>query len=173
MKTSIHIAASLDGFIADANNGIHWLESLSTNPKVYSRILPFIAEVDGVVMGRKTYEQVLTFGEWSYAGKHCLVVTSSVDVPSTPMTHFIRPDAIMDRSMSLAIQRLWVVGGGDLNGYMVERGWVDELIVTVAPILLGNGKGLMASLGSHVRLHLLEMHDLADGFVELTYGLKP
>ena len=66
MKTTIHIATSLDGFVADAANSVHWLESLSSDIGVFERILPFMQAVDGVVLGRKTYEAALEYGEWPY-----------------------------------------------------------------------------------------------------------
>jgi dihydrofolate reductase len=170
MKRTIHIAISLDGFIADAQNGIHWLETLSDNPAIFSRIIPFMEAVDGVVMGRKTYDQALELGEWSYSGKPCLVVTSSIDrKPTTPDTYFIHREDVMEKATALGIQNLWVIGGGMLNGYMVSQGWVDELIVTVTPIVLGQGQGLMPTLEQHKRLKLLEVHPLVDGFVELSY----
>jgi dihydrofolate reductase len=172
MKRTIHIATSLDGFIADAHNGIEWLETISNDPGIFSRIIPFMESVDGVVMGRKTYDQALTMGEWSYSGKPALIVTSSGGKPTTPDTYFIQPDEIMDRAQALGITHLWVIGGGQLNGYMVERGWVDEMYVTVVPIVLGTGQGLMPTLGHHRKLRLLEVHTLPDGFVELSYAFK-
>ena len=169
MKTVIHIATSVDGFIADAAGGTHWLEEISNEIGVFERIIPFIRDVDGVVMGRKTYEQALTFPEWAYPGKTCLVVTSSSAAPQTPKTEFIRPDDILPKAAEHGIELLWVVGGGVLCGYMVEQGWVDELIVTVSPIVLGKGQPLMSSLGKHVLLKFKESHNLPAGFVELTY----
>ncbi|MBK9450651.1 MAG: dihydrofolate reductase family protein [Bacteroidetes bacterium] len=172
MKTTIHIATSLDGFVADAANSVHWLESLSSDIGVFERILPFMQAVDGVVLGRKTYEAALEYGEWPYRKKQCLVVTSSTAQPTTPDTYFIRPEEVMDKANALGIQHLWVVGGGQLNGYMVEQGWIDELIVTVSPIVLGNGQPLMASLGKHTLLQLFDLYPLPDGFIELSYRLQ-
>jgi dihydrofolate reductase len=172
MKRTIHIATSLDGFVADIDNGIQWLNALSTHPETSARILPFIASVDGTVMGRITYETCLAFPEWPFPGKHCLVVTRSQAQPATPTTTFVLPQEIVARAEALGIEKLWIVGGGQLNGYMISRGWVDELIVTVAPILLGKGESLAPTLESHQRLHLREVHPLADGFVELCYGLR-
>ncbi|HEX2899749.1 MAG TPA: dihydrofolate reductase family protein, partial [Bacteroidia bacterium] len=160
---------SLDGFVADAANSVRWLEDLSTNIGVFERILPFMQAVDGVVMGRKTYENALEFGEWPYNKKVCLVVTSSTAQPTTPDTYFIRPEAVKSEAERLGIQNLWIVGGGQLNGYMVEQGWVDELIVTVSPILLGSGQPLMATLGKHTHIRLFDVYPLPDGFVELSY----
>lgn len=172
MKKTIHIACSLDGFIADSENRIAWLENLSTNPEVGSRIGPFIEKADGVVMGRATYETCLAFEQWPYPDKVTLVVTSSDGPPTTPSTYFLKSDAILEKAESLGIQNLWIVGGGMLNGYMVERGWVDELYVTIAPIVLGNGRSLMASLPIATKLIFQEMHALPDGFVELSYRFR-
>jgi dihydrofolate reductase len=172
MKTTIHIATSLDGFVADTANSVHWLENLSSNIGVFERILPFMQAVDGVVLGRKTYESAMEYGEWPYRKKQCLVVTSSTAQPTTPDTYFIRPEEVMNKANALGIQHLWVVGGGQLNGYMVEQGWIDELIVTVSPILLGAGQPLMASLGKHTQIQLFDLYPLPDGFIELSYKFR-
>ncbi len=169
MKRTLHIAMSLDGYIADPNGSIAWLENASRNPEVLARIAPFIAATEVLIMGRLTYEQVLTFGEWPYASQTCIVVSSRDLQPKTPDTTVVQVEDLFAAMVATGKHNIWIVGGGQLNAYMLAHHLVDEMVVTVAPVLLGDGVKLFSQLPGEVSLRLREMHPLVDGFVELTY----
>jgi dihydrofolate reductase len=171
MKCTIHIATSLDGYIADAQGGIDWLENASHDPGVFERILPFIEASEVVVMGRLTYETCLRLGDWPYGGKKCIVVSSQNLSPSSPDTAVVRIEDLFAAMVATGAQNVWIVGGGQLNAYLMDQGLIDELIVTVVPVVLGNGIQLFSTLAHPVALKLREAHTLVDGFVELSYVL--
>jgi dihydrofolate reductase len=158
MKCTIHIAMSLDGYIADAQGSVEWLENAAKNPAIYQRILPFIVASEVLVMGRVTYEQVLGFGEWPYAGKQVIVVSNTLSAPRSPNTVVVSQDGLLQALVATGAQAVWIVGGGQLNA------------VTVVPLLLGAGTPLLAGLTRLTPMQLQGMQQLADGFVELTYS---
>ncbi len=170
MKRTIHIAMSLDGYIADAQGSVEWLENAAKNPAIYERILPFIVASEVLVMGRVTYQQVLGFGEWPYAGKQVIVVSNTLAAPRSPNTVVVSQDGLTQALVATGAQAVWIVGGGQLNAYMIDQGLVDELIVTVVPLLLGAGTPLLTGLTRLTPMQLQDMQQLADGFVELTYS---
>lgn len=171
MKSTIHIAASLDGYIADAQGGIAWLEGLASDPSVSERVLAFIASADVIVMGRLTYEHVLSFGEWPHPDKRTIVVSSTLTDLRTPDTTVVTCEGLQRALVAAGAETVWLVGGGQLNAYLLEHGLVDEIVVTVAPIMLGSGRPLTATLPFHIPLHLVSVVPLACNFVELTYSL--
>jgi dihydrofolate reductase len=171
MKRTLHIATSLDGYIADTDGSITWLEQAASDPGVSARVLAYIATAEAIVMGRLTYEHVLSFGEWPHADKHTIVVSSTITVPQTPGTVIVPVEGLMQALVDCGAQIVWIVGGGQLIAHMLDQGWIDEIIVSVAPVLLGAGRPLTAALPRHMPLQLREVHQLPAGFVELTYGL--
>jgi dihydrofolate reductase len=171
MQRTIHIAMSLDGYIAEPDGNFDWLIALARDPKVNERVLAFIAASDLIVMGRKTYTEILNFGEWPHPEKSTIVVSDTLQEASSPDTVITPRDRLFETLAASKAQNIWIVGGGLLNGYMLEQGWVDALIVTVAPILLGQGIPLFAGLSHHWPLQLREVVQLPCGFVELNYVL--
>lgn len=169
MKRTIHIAMSLDGYIADSDGSTTWLENLGSDPSVTERVFAFIASSDLIVMGRKTYDHILTFPEWPYPGKHVIVVSDTLQQVATPDTVIATREALFATMVATGAQNIWIVGGGLLNTYMIMHGWVDLLVVSVAPILLGKGLPLFGGLEQQVPLQLQEVVSLGHGFVELSY----
>jgi dihydrofolate reductase len=169
MECTLHIATSLDGYISDPDGGIAWLETLSSDPGVMARVLGFIAGCDTLVIGRITYEQLLGFGEWPYADKRTLVVSETLPAPLSPNTEIVAKEQILDRLQAVGAQKVWVVGGGQVNSYMCDRGWIDRMFLTVAPIVIGAGRALFPGLAAHARMRLAGMTQLPDDFVELEY----
>ena len=90
-QTTLYIAASVDGYIADANGGVTWLPSGDSNGNDYG-YAAFYASVDALLMGRRTYDQVLTFGEWPYPGKPAYVFTRHPPAAAPPGVEFVSAD---------------------------------------------------------------------------------
>lgn len=172
MSRTIHIAMSLDGYIADSQGSIAWLEQAATNPDISKRVLAFIDASEVIVMGRLTYQHVLGFGTWPYSDKTTIVVSGTLTKSDSPDTVIVRKDQIFAALLLSRAQNIWIAGGGQLNSYMLEQGLVDTLIVTVVPILLGSGIPIFAPMNGPTPLRLLEICPLPDGFVELSYGLS-
>lgn len=141
-KTILYIATSQDGFIADEKGSVDWLpqtvEETGGEDFGYAK---FYESVDCLVMGRKTYEQILSFGTWPYSGKTVFVFTSQPQESIHKDIIFFTGD-IEEFYQTLSkenVKTLWLVGGSHLLDSFLQAGKVDEAIVTVFPITLQSG----------------------------------
>lgn len=142
---SYFVACSLDGFIAGPQGSIDWL--YTDGDYGYSE---FYRSVDTVVMGRKTFELSLTFPEYPYAGKQAYVFTRRTLKPPHADVAVVHesPDAFVAELKQKDGGKIWLVGGGELGGALVQAGLIDEIVLTIHPVTLGGGVPL---LGSHDR----------------------
>jgi dihydrofolate reductase len=178
MKVSAYYAASLDGYIARPDGSIDWLNEANA-------IVPdgedcgfqaFMDRVDTMVMGRKTFEQVLTFGQWPY-GKTPVVVMSSnpLSIPATVpdvVTHSSEtPQALCDRLSSAGIEQLYVDGGATIRGF-IAAGLLDEITVTTVPVVLGGGISPFGALEKDLKLVQLRAEVFEFGFVQTVYMVQ-
>ncbi len=171
-KFILYIATSLDGYIARLDGSIDWLPSPEVDGEANS-YTKFYNSIDALVMGSKTYEQVLGFGDWVYPGKLSYILTSR-DL-STPRhdIFFVKggiPEVI-ENINNQGYQRVWVVGGGKVASSFISQGLIDEYIITVIPIILGSGISLYQSV-PEVKLDLIELKSYSYGMVELYYRKK-
>jgi dihydrofolate reductase len=168
-----YVAASLDGFIADAGGGVGWLGPFEAGESDFG-YEAFLAEVGDIAIGRRTYEQVLGFDEpYPYAGIRTWVASSDLTLPA--------PDAeatITDEPAEGLVARLkysdapgliWVVGGGALAGSLFDAGLLDELRVFVIPLTVGSGVPMLGTAWGSRELALIESREWAGGVVELRY----
>ena len=158
------VASSVDGFIARRDGSIDWL----FHDQDYG-FSEFFENIKTVVQGRKTYEQVLTFGEYPYKSKENFVFSRTL----TSCEHAELIDTSVAEFAETQRQRsggdIWVVGGGALASAFLSAGVVDEVSVFVHPILLGDGLPLSPSLQHDVRLMLTDSNVFDTGLVELKY----
>jgi dihydrofolate reductase len=135
-KIILYIASSLDGYIARENGDIDWLPENTA-----SGYDEFYKTIDMVVMGKKTYEQVLTFGAYPYKDKKSYVFTRNNDPPKDKNTEFVSDvDKFVKENMSNPGKNIWLVGGSEIISPFLNRGFVDEIILSIIPVILGNGK---------------------------------
>ena len=174
-KCSVFVAASLDGFIARPDGELDWLDEANT-------LVPhdedcgfaaFLATVDAIVMGRSTFEKVLTFGHWPYGDRPVFVLTRnpseiSADVPETVQFADLPPDELLERIAAAGFRHIYVDGGRTIGSFLAT-GAIDRLTVTLIPILLGSGLPLFGPLPADVRLLLEASRVFEFGFVQLTY----
>ena len=165
-----YIAASLDGYVASPDGGVDWLKPFETEDYGYQR---FIAGITTLVMGRHTYEQALSFGDWPYKGRDTLVVTSHpLDAATMPDRVTARPADFVTLAQELRGRTgdSWLVGGpGCLHGFM-QHGAVDRPELYVIPILLGNGIPLFPKADAPYRmLHLRQQSSFSNGVQRLVY----
>lgn len=165
-----YIAASLDGFIATANGSVSWLEAFQETDYGYAE---FFAGIGSLVMGRATYDQVMAFGAWPYAGKPCLVLSRrSLTQPPEGVEAWKGDVVSLARHLATQEEQVWVVGGGKLIAGLLAEGAITELDLFTMPILLGSGIALFA--GGHPpaqKLSLLETRNWPNGVVRLRYRL--
>lgn len=170
-KTVLYIAASLDGFIARRDGSIDWLPCPEADGEDYG-YGAFIAAVDMLLMGRKTYEQVLGFGEWPYAGKRCVVFSGSAAERRDARVEFVDCDVaalVRDLREAPGDGVIWIAGGAEIVAACLGGDVVDEIILTTAPVLLGEGVRLFPETGWSTRLDLVDARSFADGLVQQTY----
>jgi dihydrofolate reductase len=169
MNASVFIATSLDGFIARENGAIDWLPA-NPEPHGYDE---FIASVDAIVIGRKTFETVLGFGGWSY-GKTPVVVlsTSELKAPEGANCDFMSgdPRKIAARLDERGIHHVYVDGGVTIQRFL-EAGLIQRLIITRIPILLGSGIPLFGPLSHDVPFTHVATKTFGGGLVQSEYTI--
>ena len=174
MKASVFIATSLDGFIARQNGAIDWLPGDECEPHGYDE---FIAGIDVIVIGRKTFETALSFGGWAY-GKTPVVVLSTrraeLTAPKGAVCDFLSgsPGEIEAELSRRGFKHAWVDGGVTIQGFL-RAGLIQRLTITRIPVLLGNGIPLFGALPGDIRLTHLATRWFPSGMVQSEYEALP
>ena len=175
VRVSVYIATSLDGFIARKNGDIDWLSG-GEGGEDYG-YAEFMSTVDVIVMGRNTYEKVLSFGGWPYQ-KKVIVLTSRdlpvpADLPDKIERLHLSPGELIGELQSRDIRQIYLDGGVTLQRFL-RAGLVDEMTITTIPVLIGEGLPLFGALDRDVRVELLRSQSFKNGFVQNKYRvLKP
>lgn len=167
----VHIGTSADGFIARPDGDLEWLTSRPA-PKGFYGMGDFIKTIDTKVIGRKTYEMSLQMGA-KFDPKNPHIVFSRqrppADVPSG--VQFVN-DPIGPFMRQLREQpgkNIWLMGGGDLIASFLDEQVIDEFVITVAPVFIGDGIPLIARRHRHVALDLESAESFENGVVQLHY----
>ncbi len=177
----VFIGASLDGFIARPHGDIDWLTDPTpgpdhTPPTSSRRALDwdtFYPGVDHLVMGRGTYEKVLTFGEWPYTGKKVIVLSTTLTAgdQSNPVHSIVIAPTLDDVLYALesgAARQVYVDGGQVIQTFLRED-LIDEITIGWAPVLIGQGLPLFGPLHQDIQLALTSTHASESGMVHATY----
>jgi dihydrofolate reductase len=161
----LYIATSLDGYIARPSGAFDWL--FSDQDYGYTE---FFAGVDTVLMGRKTYDQALGFGEYPYKGTRGVVFSRTPRAPDTNVT-FVSGDLA---SFVSELKRgpgkdIWLVGGGEIVAECVRHDLVDDFRLFVHPLILGEGIPLFAPGLPERPLQFVRSQSFDSGLVEVSY----
>lgn len=181
-RVTIHMAASLDGFIARRDGSVDWLETSdefedgeTLDPEYVEALL---GTIDCYVMGSRTYETALDFEEkgfgWPYGDKPTFVLTSR-DLPKTrDAVAFYSGDLreLVDERLRPTFRSIWVVGGGMVSGECLRRGLADEVRFSILPVVIGDGISFFEGLDRDVELHLVEVKAYDSGMVALRHGVR-
>jgi dihydrofolate reductase len=169
-RCSVYIATSLDGFIARPNGSIDWLSIVEREGEDYG-FKTFFDSIDTIVMGRKTYETALGFGNWPYAEKRCVVVTHAPPA-SRHGEEFFSGDLVklVERLGAEGSKRVYVDGGAVIAQFLGAK-LIEDATISIVPILLGEGALLAPKIGHDVRLRLAEHRAFESGLVQLTYDV--
>jgi dihydrofolate reductase len=181
-RVTIHMAASLDGFIARQNGSVDWLET-SDNFEGGDTMAPefveeFLRTIDCYVMGSRTYETALDFEAkglgWPYGDKPTFVLTSRAlrRIRNTVEFHSGDLERWVDERLKPNFGSIWFVGGGAVSGECLRRGLADEVRYSIMPILIGSGVPFFERLDRDVALHLLETKAYKNGMVSLRYEVR-
>ncbi|HEV2396394.1 MAG TPA: dihydrofolate reductase family protein [Candidatus Sulfotelmatobacter sp.] len=174
---TLHMVASLDGFIAKHDNSVSWLERGSVYETGASlseeEIASFLKSIDCYVMGSRTYEHALELG-WPYGDTPVVVVSSRKWPPaSTRKTiEFYSGDlrTLINEKLASRYRNIWLVGGAMLSQRFLELGLIDEIKLTIAPALLGDGLRLFGGSVAQETWNLKNVIAYKNGFVELSYS---
>lgn len=167
----LYIAASIDGYIADKEGGVEWMQLFSAGGQDYG-YTEFYQSVGALVFGRDAYEQVLTFGPWPYQGKRTYVLTN---LPLTPPKGAdVIPvngdlNSLIARARTETDGVIWLMGGAGGAADFLKAGLVDKIILSIVPVLLGDGIPLFLPGGASVAMTLEEVKRFKTGVVQLTY----
>jgi dihydrofolate reductase len=181
-RVTIHMAASLDGFIARKDGSADWLETSDEFEGGDTMDPEFVAEflktIDCYVMGSRTYETALDFEAkgfgWAYGDKPTIVLTNR-DRPKTRDTvEFYSGDIarLVNERLKPIFRSIWFVGGGVVSGECLRLGLADEVRYSIMPILIGEGISFFDRLDQDVALHLLELKAYKTGMVALRYEVR-
>ena len=181
-RVTIHMVASLDGFIARKDGSVDWLETADEfeagATMDAASIAAFLETIDCYVMGSRTYETALKFDAkgfgWVYGDKPTFVLTRR-ELPRTrDCVEFYSGDVtrLVNDRLRPRFRSIWFVGGGVVSGECVRLGLADEVRYSIVPILIGDGVSFFEKLDKDVALHLAELKAYRNGMVELRYEVK-
>ncbi len=170
MTVSIFVGASVDGFIARPNHDLDWLPEGGGEPHGYEE---FMATVDTLVIGRLTYEKVLSFDPWPYGSKRVVVLSSKPVDLSKAVGGVVEqmsgtPAEIVTQLAESGAKSLYVDGGITIQGFL-RAGLVQRLIITRVPVLIGSGIPLFGTLPHDVRLVHVSTRHYSSGLVQSEY----
>ncbi|HTE47362.1 MAG TPA: dihydrofolate reductase family protein, partial [Gemmatimonadaceae bacterium] len=170
MKASVFIATSLDGFIARLDGAIDWLPGDGGEAHGYDE---FMATVDALVMGRKTFETVLTFGSWPFGSRPVIVLTSNpaaLVAPAGAVCTIMSgtPEDVVTTLAARGLNNLYIDGGVTIQRFL-EAGLIQRVIITRVPVLLGTGIPLFGPISRDVRLEHVTTRAYPSGLVQSEY----
>jgi len=181
-RVTIHMAASLDGFIARKDGSVDWLE-ISDEFEDGETLDPeyveaFLATIDCYVMGSRTYETALGFDAkgfgWPYGDKPTFVLTSRELSKTRDTVEFFSGDLseLVNGRLKPTFRSIWFVGGAMVSGACLRLGLADEVRYTIMPVLIGDGISFFEGLDRDVELHLMEVKAYKSGMVELRHEVR-
>jgi len=176
LKVSIFLALSLDGYIARSDGSLDWLDKANeqVTPGVDCGYADFFDSVDLLVMGRKTFEQVLLFGKWPYKDTQVLVLSKNgvhipVELQKSVSAYSGEPEEILEKARSQGATHIYLDGAATIQPFL-RAGLVDEMTLTIVPVLLGSGRSLFSSLPHDMPLSLIDSKTYDFGYVQLKYA---
>ena len=171
MKASVFVGTSLDGFIARPDGAFDFLPSSGGEPHGYHE---FMATVDALVIGRKTFETVLAFDVWPYGDKPTFVLSTRPLAPAPPGALVERmsgaPGDIVAQLSARGIGHIYVDGGLTIQRFL-EAGLIQRLIITRVPVLIGDGIPLFGAIPHDIHLTHVATRQFTSGLVQSEYGV--
>ena len=181
-RVTIHMAASLDGFIARRDGSVDWLETSDNfeggDTMTPESVAEFLRTIDCYVMGSRTYETALNFEAkglgWSYGDKPTFVLTRRTLRKTRSTVEFYAGDLgrLVGERLKPNFRSIWFVGGGAVSAECLRLQLADEVRYSIVPMLIGDGISFFQGLGKDVALHLLEATAYKSGMVALRYEVR-
>ena len=181
-RVTVHMAASLDGFIARKDGRVDWLETadefVGGDTMDPQSVQAFLETIGCYVMGSRTYETAVSFAArgfgWSYGDKPTFVLTRRELPRIRDTVEFYSGDLaeLVNGRLRPAFRSIWFAGGGAVSGECLRRGLADEVRYSILPVLIGDGIPFFEKLDRDIALHLTEVKAYVSGMVALRYEVQ-
>ena len=181
-RVTIHMAASLDGFIARSDGSVDWMETadefIGGDTMEPDAVEAFLKTIDCYVMGSRTYETAIQFeaqgSGWAYGDKPVYVLTNRKLPRTRDTVNFHSGDLaqFVNGQLRPAFDSIWFVGGSAVSSECLRLGLADEVRYSILPVLIGEGIPFFENLGADITLHLAEVSPYKTGVVELRYEVR-
>ena len=175
-KNSVFIATSIDGCIADKNGGIDWLHSIPNPDNNDMGYVEFISNIDALVMGRATFETVCSFDiDWPYEKPVFVLSTTLNEIPEShrEKAYLIKGTAgeIIGQINKKGYNRLYIDGGATIRNFL-KADLIDEMTITIIPIVLGGGSSLFSELPNELKFELVKTKTFLNQITQNHYKRK-
>lgn len=174
MKTIVYIGTSLDGFIARTNGDIDWLTRFA-NEEAINAYKELISRIDAIVIGRGTFEKVLTFPSWPYEKKVYVLSSSIKQVPEKVIDKVtilsMKPTELLSYLSEKGFLSIYVDGGKVIQDFL-KKNLIDELIISKVPVLIGTGIPLFGHLDTEIQFNHIKTAVASNGLVRSYYHRK-
>jgi dihydrofolate reductase len=171
LKASVFVGTSVDGFIARLNGNLDFLPPGGGEPHGYEE---FMATVDALIIGRKTFETVLAFDTWPYGAKPVFALSSRALAPAPDgalVEHMSGdPAGILSQLEARGIKHVYVDGGITIQGFL-RAGLIQRLVITRVPVLIGDGVPLFGAVPHDIQLRHVETRHYLSGLVQSEYDI--
>lgn len=175
MANIVYIATSLDGYIARKDGNVDWLMEIPNPDNSDYGFSDFMKRIDGLIMGRNTFELVLQFGEWPYTKPVFVLSKTMKKIPDKykAQAELIKGNlkTIVEELISKGFNNLYIDGGKTIQSFL-KQDMIDELIITRIPIILGSGIPLFEEMDSEFKLEHIETEILKNALVKSRYLRK-
>jgi dihydrofolate reductase len=171
MKTSVYIGTSLDGFIARKDGDIEWLTRFGDD-KAIKAYEEFIRRIDAIVIGRGTFEKILTFASWPYETKAFVLSNSIKELPAMAKQKAalisMKPKKVLEHLFTEGFSNIYIDGGKVIQSFLKED-LIDELIISKVPVLIGDGIPLFGHLNTDLQFDHIKTEVQLNGLVRSYY----
>jgi dihydrofolate reductase len=166
----LYIASSIDGFIARKDGSVDWLSSYEQNQEDVG-YEDFYKTIGIIIMGHTTYKQILTFGNFPYKEKKCYVFTKDKHIKEDENVTFVStyPEIFIEHLKRTETENIWLVGGASIVAEFLKNDLIDEFIITLVPIFLGEGIPFFKEYHPEKQLKLVNIKSFNSGLVQLRY----
>jgi dihydrofolate reductase len=171
MKTNVYIGTSLDGFIARVDGNFDWLTQFANEDAIHA-YKEFMNRVDAIIIGRGTFEKILTFSSWPYEKKAFVLSTTLKQLPDTLKDKAtllsMKPKDLLTYLSGMGFSSIYVDGGKVIQGFLKED-LIDNLIISKVPVLIGNGIPLFGFLSDDLQFKHIRTEVQSNGLVRSYY----
>ena len=174
-KMSVYIATTIDGYIAKKDDGLDWLETFSPpldDPNEDYGFKKFMSQIDALVMGKNTYKIAASSDYWPYEGKRVVVLSSTLSSVCDKAEIYTGDiQYLVEKLHADGIRHIYVDGGKTISQFL-NAGFIDELIISVIPVILGSGIPLFNNVLHESWCRLISSRSYSNGLIQLQYEVK-